>query len=68
MTKSELVKMLTARRGSDFMSLRDVCGALHIGNDKAHSLLDGLDFLELGNGRRYSVSDVADRLLSMRRR
>jgi len=68
MNKTEIVKMLTARRGSDFMSLRDVCGALHIGNDKARAMLDGLDFLELGNGRRYTVSDVADRLLSMRRR
>ena len=68
MNKSKLSKHLSSRRGSDFLSINDVCASLAIGKAAAYALLDGLDFIPIGNAKKYFVGDIAERLDSEKRR
>ena len=63
MTRTEIAKQLSARRGSDFLSLNDICKSLAIGKAAAYNLLEGLDYIPIGNSKKYFALDVAARIV-----
>lgn len=69
MEKKEIKRALQSHvGGAMIMSCSQLETFLGIGHAKAVDLLKGLDILELGNGRRYFIPDVAERIMERRTR
>ncbi len=68
MTKSEIIRQLKTEHNSSFLPLNKAAKALGVGKDRMRKILEDTDYLEVGNSRRYLISDVADALLKMQRR
>ena len=68
MNRTLLIKRLREERGTPFLSVNDVAHALRIGKARAKTILANTDYLDLDDSRRYFIDDIADAVLTMRRR
>ncbi len=61
MKKSDVIKMLQKRTGSDFITRKQVCDAIGYRDPASvDPIIAGLDRL---NGKYYFIPDVVDRML-----
>jgi len=69
LTKTDVIKMLQGgETNRAFLSENDVRRAFKIGQAAAKNLLAGLDYLPIGNSKKYLLSDIAERAIAERRR
>ena len=63
MTKSEVKKeFLEWNGGRPFISLSEICKAMHIGKDRARAIVSGLSYFSSGRRKDFLVEDVARRI------
>ena len=63
MTKSEVKREFLAwTEGRPFISLPEICKAMHIGRDRARSIVSGLNYFSSGRRKDFLVDDVARRI------
>ena len=63
MTKTQVKKeLLDWTGGRPFISLTELCGAMHIGKDRARTIVSGLSYFSTGRRKDFLVEDVAKRI------
>ena len=63
MTKSKVKKeLLTCTKGRPFISLSEICRVMHVGKDRAHTIVAGLSYFSTGRRKDFLVEDVARRI------
>lgn len=65
MTKTQIKKELLAYTGrSPFISVSDLAKALHIGRDRARTIVTGLEYIPHGSRKDYLIDEVAQHIVS----
>lgn len=65
MNRQELIRAMSRDIGA-LPSMSQIAKYLHVSRDKVRVMVDGLEYIEAGNSKRYFVNDVVGRLLQQK--
>lgn len=67
MNKQELVRDIKSfNKDSSWLNQNDVCRYLKQGKESTRGFLSDLDFVRLGNQKKYHAADIAAKILELR--